>query len=86
MKIGDRIKVVELDENDEDTDLKVGDLGIIEKDFYLNDGSSDDVLYIRFDEGVKIKPLSECLKKDGTYTMNKFQLEVIEENGGNNNE
>jgi len=78
MKIGDKVKVIELMGNDSsDTDLSIGSTGEIK--------GTDGIGTYSVDFG-NIR-CSGCNKKlDGTYWMDKFQLEVIEENGGTNNE
>lgn len=77
MYIGDIVKVVKLYEGDKL--VKLGDTGIIKNDMFINDGTADDIFYIEFYRDIKDDRIKDMnLKHDGTYTMYRDQLEVIE--------
>lgn len=80
MKIGDRIKVIEVDEYfDKGSELEVGDEGVINcfDEEEIND-VDDDCYMVMFDK--EIKSTEHCkVNSDGTYPMFRCQFEVIEE-------
>lgn len=79
MKIGDKVKVIELEKVDtEETNIQIGWTGSITKEFCANDGSKNDVFDIWFDETLTTSRSCDNLNHDGTYNMCRFQLELIE--------
>ena len=87
MKIGDRVKVIVIDEYfDTDSNLEVGDIGTITNEqFYTEseyeedpDLKDDDCFGVKFDK--EVIPGELCkLNPDGSYNMFRCQLEVIKE-------
>lgn len=78
MKIGDRVKVIKL--YDEDIGLELGYTGVIVGDFSFNDGSFLDVFNVKLDTDVRrFAHLNNNIFADGSYDCFRGQLEVIEE-------
>lgn len=78
MKVGDKVKVIKLQEYDiEDTNLKVGDIGIITNEFQAEDELYDRVFDVKF--YIDLVCVIGCmnLNEDGSYNMYESQLEVI---------
>ncbi len=77
MKIGDKVKVTRLDNNDKSqTQLVIGDIGIIEDEDTDNQGDEWDIFFVRFTKDINESAVN--LNEDGTYQMRFIQLEVIE--------
>jgi hypothetical protein len=81
MKIGDRVKVIQLVCDDQSTNLEIGTIGTIK-----GGNGSMSVVDVDFSETFPFSGSNASCNSDGTYQMYAHQLEIIEENGGNNNE
>lgn len=78
MKIGDKVRVIELVLEDKElTDIAIGDEGIID-----DDTSYEKLPYVKFNKEVHYLDDAD-VNDNGAYPMWNYQLEVIEENGGN---
>ena len=76
-KVGDIVKVVKLSNEDNSTDLKVGDKGKI-VEFY----EDDDIIQVIIDREVKYGT-NNCWNDDGSYDFYDWQLEKVEEKENN---
>lgn len=81
MKTGDKVKVIWLEYEDiADTNLNIGDTGEIKSELFCNDGQSDDVFHVDFGESFVLKNAkANDVHSDGTYSMCRNQLEVVED-------
>ena len=78
MKKDDRVKVISLLCFDiANTDLKIGQEGIITDEKYYN-SNGDNVFDVKFDSINCITDVTSNFNEDGTYQMFGCQLEVIE--------
>ena len=69
LKVGDRVKVVELLDFEHGTNLRIGDTGTVTMTRELD-------CHVRFDKGRNIG-LIQYRRTDGTYLMGNFQVEKI---------
>lgn len=70
------VKVIKLGLEDDNTNLSIGDVGIIKKI-----SKSGNVIDVDFGNGFQVSHLSPNCNPDGTYQMWKNQLEFIEPEG-----
>ena len=77
MKIGDKVRVTDLDYDERGTGLKIGDIGEVSAEHAGNSGADSDLFKIRFEK--QIPAGTTNLNDDGTYDMFRCQLELMEE-------
>ena len=77
MKIGDKVKVTSVMSSDVKSGLKIGDIGVVvyEDSDYGNDDYS--IFRVKFENPLTAYQENKNLKKDGSYSMFRSQLEVI---------
>lgn len=76
MEIGDKVKVIDLfDYDEEDTDLKIGDVGTVK----IIDDSGINIIYDILFENNTIKENARNGNSDGTYTFFSYEVEKVEE-------
>jgi len=80
MKIGNKVKVIELTAQDKSsTNLKINDVGIIASGSYVNNGRDTDVFYVRFSDSFEVSNNdSNNADETGAYAMLRSQLEEME--------
>lgn len=77
MKKGDKVRVIKISSDDEDTALYVGITGTVIKTDVS--GYTHGMIAVQFDDMSVVPESAENLCKDGTYDMYAYQLEVIGE-------
>ena len=77
MKIGDKVRITNLDYDDLSTGLEIGDFGEISAVCGYPRGVGMDVFQVKFNKPIPTGTIN--LNDDGTYNMFRFQLKVIKE-------
>lgn len=79
MKIGDRIKVIKVEEADNDC-IDIGMTGTIIGAFPANDGKENDEFDVDLDQEIRWeRDKNHNINIDGSYQLCRNQIEVIEE-------